>query len=567
MSTTAHHRASSTSSVETYSVSRELQAAFQKEVDKQLLRFREEMSEQEKFHRLELDARDVEAKKRDEVITKQDAEIKKLYGQLKLANDSNMQASDAKRRQKIMTDLEMEKAIEKEITETRKVGKVLERTQMCCRWLAIGMREFFAKFRLCLDQFFEYGRVTYKWLTNMEKGARLEPFEPPVISREHLAAISMTMLGMSPNGNHHCRTDWWHQQDWEQRMLHFCKTNDLFGECGQEYNDAKEAQPLKWQRYDWGFVSREANGETGSEVWPDKEVEPERDGDVAASSSNTESAQNHPEKELTSPISPSWPASVSEDDKPIDEVCQDINDNENSSDDFEGLKSAADEQNQQQVASDENRSASYDANGLEPSEESPSLTFSVPEEDDSDFDETASQHSLSDPSESKDMPSQHVNLGSADVAFSIDVQTTEQLINISSPPSNVSQPKQEAPADDLPSTTPSHTIDDIITSDEETDNVADTAGTSPASPALPSLGDISSTASTGSDTVIAPEQPAKKKSNKKSADRKAKVNQKNYEKKKAAAADMTADQKAAKNAKRREQKARAAERKASASTS
>ena len=108
----------------------------------------------------------------------------------------------------------MEKAMEKEIAKTRKVEKVLERTQLCCRWLAIGMKEFFAKFRLCLDQSFEYGRVSYKRLTNMEKRARLEPFEPPVISREELAVMTLTMLEISPNGNYHYRTDWWHQQDW-----------------------------------------------------------------------------------------------------------------------------------------------------------------------------------------------------------------------------------------------------------------------------------------------------------------------------------------------------------------
>ena len=100
-----------------------------------------------------------------------------------------------------------------------------------------------AKFRLCLNQSFEHGRAFYKWLTNMEKGARLEPFEPPEISREELAAISLTMLGILPNGNHRCRADWWHQQDWEQ---HFCTTNDLFGDCSQEDNNTKEPQPLKW---------------------------------------------------------------------------------------------------------------------------------------------------------------------------------------------------------------------------------------------------------------------------------------------------------------------------------
>ena len=482
------------------------------------------------------------------------------------------QSSEDKHRQKGQHNFKMrlrDEEAEKKTREANKATRIatdkLEKAQDYLRWMAWMMSKFCEQFRSTLREYYQSARCIYQWLTSMEKGARLEEYQRPVLSRDELTHLCIRMLGMSKDGDVLGDADWWRNRNWEEIIKNVCTNNEVFGNW--DPTGANNENGGKEVFVPWTFTEEPTDDD---ETPPHIDLMDGVTHPLAFEDAGPTSFLDDPDHSSVELEEPSSSLSTSSNTSYSKHTHDTPNSDTISAGELEDIHSASTSsidpnhvvaefykaKQQESVITDE--LASQILHHSIDYESSPVLTFTVPEEGDSDMEEmevadasaglpthidAGLQNNLEDPeAEELEADDHHGDASEPDVLDSVDSDTEHEL-----------HTEEDAGEEYLSN------ANSQGSSSSAARSVADTENSSP----TPSA---STKPSSTTSTDLEQKQKPKKK-NKKSANRKAKANESKYEKKKTPAAEMTADQKAAKNAKRREQKARAAERKTSASTS
>ena len=484
-------------------------------------RLRNEVSSTRSQYHQELKEQKAEVEKlRNEVSTirlqhKQELEDEKA-GAAKCRSDLNKlkQQHAAERTSSSSRGANLKEIATLKTNEADRLRERLSLAQQRVRQMALGMKTFFNHARSWMDNLHQHGSKMYEWLTDVEKGARHEPFNIVPYTRDELADAALSMFGVSKNGDYLADTRWWHKEEWESTLLGFCEANRLFGDLDRP----KEADAASNQAADdtsgtWNILGELSDDELAlvphvqnrhaSEIVDQvPSQEPARTGAAQQSPTTEDGTPQRTLDEMQSSIrSFSHDSSVAAAAMP-------------SHDDPVGSSSAEGSFTHDRQANPVSSTPEFEA----------SDTLDIDMQDDISNVEHRSATGWYEP---------HQSSSTKDEEVSMQQTTGESQAGHMEPPSFED-------TNSIPPTTPS--------------SARSNAASTPASRETPQTAP--------QDSPESAKQGEQEEESQSLSERKAKKNKKKYEKKKAKAAEMTADQKAAKQAKRLERKERAAARKA-----
>ena len=488
------------------------------EKDVEISKLRDEVSMVRLQCKQELEAEKAEsAKMRDDLhyqyqqdLDKKDAESAKVRDDL----DKLKQQLAAERVSSSSQEAKLREIATLKTNEADQLRERLSLAQQGARQMALGMKTFFDRIRSKMDDLHQHGSKIYEWLTDVEKGARHEPFNPAPYNRDQLADAALSMFGVSKDGFSVGDTRWWNNEDWEAILLGFCESNRLFGDLKRP----EEAHPAS---------TNTPNDTTGT--WS-----------ILGELSDDELAlvprvQNPLETGIGSHISNGGPA--------VGEVAQQPDET------GDGTRQQTLDEMQSSVGGSANESsvaAATTASHDNPSGPSSAIAS---------FDD---RQSNANPS-----------IQESEAVDTLDIDLEEDTAELRHPSATGSgeadpSPSAEIEAFSIQELTASPQADQLARphSPQGSYSIAPTTPSSAKSKAAstPTSNDTPTTISQTSPESAKQEAQAKEAQS--LSERKTKKNKKKYEKKKAKAAEMTADQKAAKQSKRLERKERAVARKA-----